>query len=176
MYVASGMRLAGGRRPRAADPGAGAPARGLLQIAIVSLIAGLAVAVAQLIEPFDHGVWLVAYLLLVGSLAPYLLGLGEAALSGGRLSARGAHRQTALWAAATVIVPLGVFAESRAAVAVGSGALLLALLSIGSATLRDRRRHGPERRLLVGAYAGLLGFMALSACTGLALAWDLPWL
>ena len=35
-------------------------------------------AVARAIEPFDHGIWLVAYLFLVGFLAQLLLGRGQA--------------------------------------------------------------------------------------------------
>src|SRR5215204_5579131 len=57
------------------DPGP--PARHVPRVfrVCVSISLGTAVlaAAARAIEPFDHGIWLVAYLFLVGFVAQYLL-------------------------------------------------------------------------------------------------------
>ena len=54
------------------------PARPELQAAaLASLAAALVALVVRMAEPFEHGVWLVAYLVLVGFLAQLLLGRGQ---------------------------------------------------------------------------------------------------
>ena len=65
------------------DPAAGEP--DLQAAALASLAAALVALVVRMAEPFEHGAWLVAYLVLVGFLAQLLLGRGQAALlsSGG---------------------------------------------------------------------------------------------
>jgi hypothetical protein len=88
----------------------------LTAAALVSLVAA-AVAIAVLVaEPFDHGGWLVAYLVLVGFLAQLLLGRGQAAvLSAGGLPAppRGVRlAQALLWNLGVIAVPVGVLAET----------------------------------------------------------------
>ena len=49
-------------------------------MAAASLVAAASVAVLRATQPFEHGIWLVAYLFLVGFLAQLLLGRGQAAL------------------------------------------------------------------------------------------------
>ena len=153
--------------------GGAAGAGYLPSLALPALAGGAIAAAVQLSNPFDHGVWLVAYLLLVGSVAPLLLGLGSAAVLEHAPDARRAGAEAALWAAGTILVPLGVLGASRLAVLAGSVGLMLSLSSMVVA-LRDDA--GGERRVLLAAYVGLLLFMACSVCVGLALAWDLPWI
>jgi hypothetical protein len=147
--------------------------------AATSLVAALSVAIVWAADPFDHGVWLVAYLSLVGFLAQLLLARGQAALlarnrqPGPPASMRRA--QFVLWNFGVLIVPFGVLAGSRLAVLFGSVALLLALHSFWGTVRRVLGDASAEIRLR-RAYLTLLGFMAASAVVGLALAWDIRWL
>jgi hypothetical protein len=84
--------------------------------ASISLVTAVFAAAARAIEPFDHGIWLVAYLFLVGFLAQYLLARGQSMLfaasqPGGDAPPIGA--QAALWNAGVVAVPVGVFVDAR---------------------------------------------------------------
>ncbi len=153
-----------------------APVRGLRLCSQLALGAGLVAIVIQLLSPFDHGVWLIAYLLLVGSLAPYLLATGEEALLARRSAARIVNVQPSLWGAGTIAVPAGVLLDSRLLVALGSIALLTALASMASAGLARRPRPStPARTRLESAYGALIVFMTVSVGIGLALAWNTPW-
>ena len=50
-------------------------------LAVMSLIAAGLAGLVTALRPFDHGVWLIAYLFLVGFAAQYLLGRWQASLS-----------------------------------------------------------------------------------------------
>ena len=148
-------------------------------LAVANLVAAVSVTALRIAQPFDHGVWLVAYLFLVGFLAQLLLARGQVALlarsgqPGPLVSTRRA--QLALWNLGVLIVPFGVLAGTRLAVLVGSVALLLALHSFWD-TVHEELADVGEGAQLGRAYLMLLGFMAASAVVGLALAWDIPWL
>lgn len=73
-----------------------------------------------------------------------------------------------------VVVPVGVFLDTRLAVLFGTVALLAALASF-LRSVRGALEAGRDG-VLGRAYLALLAFMAASAVTGLALAWDTPWL
>lgn len=146
-------------------------------LAAVSLVAAASVAVLRAAEPVEHGIWLVAYLFLVGFLAQLLLGRGQAALlsNAGLPGPSPVVRRTecVLWNIGVVIVPVGVLAETRLAVLLGTMALLGALVSFFGDV---RPALSDDRNAVVGRfYLALLVFMAASAITGLALAWDIPW-
>lgn len=158
---------------RSPSAGTGQAVSRLVPPALASLLAGAIAATVQVIDPFDHGVWLVAYLLLVGSLAPLSFGLSEAAVLEHPPPAHLAAAQAALWGVGTVAVPFGVLAGTRLAVLIGSAALML---SLGSMALVLHDDADVSRPRALAGYAGLLLFMACSVCIGLALAWDLPWL
>lgn len=145
----------------------------LRQWAIASLLAGLAVAAARATVSFDHGIWLVAYLLLVGFLAPMALGAGQAALFEGRPGGDRTDTQALFWAFGTVVVPAGVLVESRLLVIVGGAALLIALRWIAASALEAPARL--RRSALAYAHLGLVAFMAVSVVVGVILAWDTPW-
>jgi hypothetical protein len=147
--------------------------------ALASLAAASVALAARVADPFAHGTWLVAYLVLVGFLAQLLLGLGQGALlSAGGLSVpprRVRLAQTLLWNFGVVAVPVGVLAETRLAVVAGSVSLIAALASLASTTrlrLAGARAH---RSGLGWAYAVLLATMMVSTLIGTALAWDIPW-
>jgi hypothetical protein len=136
-------------------------------------------AAARAIEPFDHGIWLVAYLFLVGSLAQLLLGRGQATLlvasrSGANAPPIGA--EVACWNAGVVAVPLGVLVGARLFVVLGSVALLTALAAFwqGSRPCRSDSRTVSAWRGI--AYKALIITMAASAVVGTVLAWEIPWL
>ena len=125
---------------------------------------------------FDHGIWLIAYLLLVGSAAPQLLANGEERLLAEPRKGKEALAGGAAWLLGTIAVPLGVLVEMRLPVVVGAGALLVALGSITrrafgigapSASVRQ-----PVSRLL---HAVVIAFMVTSTVIGVLLAWHTPW-
>jgi hypothetical protein len=150
----------------------------LLRLSAVWLLAAVVVSAWRVVEPFEHGIWLVAYLVLVGFAAQLLIARGQAelhwlaGLSGVGQVTR--HVELVLWNFAVVIVPLGVFLETRLAVLLGTLALLAAVASF-VADVRDALDSG-QVGSLGRSYLALLAFMAASAVTGLALAWDTPWL
>ena len=167
--------------PLSLEPNQRGPARPDLEyLAGVSLAAAIVVAILGVAEPFEHGVWLVAYLFLVGFLAQFTLGRGQAALvsraglSGPPLATR--RRELGLWNFGVVIVPFGVLLDARLAVFLGTMALLLALCSLWAGARPALAATGQRHRALGLSYRGLLLFMAGSALTGLALAWDIPWI
>jgi hypothetical protein len=102
------------RRPRARKTAAGVRARPFSLLASLSLAAAAVAAVVRAVAPFDHGIWLVAYLLLVGFLAQVLLAAGQDSLyrRAGRLpGGRLVRMEAVLWNAGVVFVPLGVSDE-----------------------------------------------------------------
>jgi hypothetical protein len=143
------------------------------------LAAALIAAVARAIEPFAHGIWLVAYLCLVGFLAQLLLARGQATVLAAAPSDADAPpiaAQATLWNAGVVAVPLGVLLGARVFVVLGSVALLTSLAAFWQAS---RPRRSESRAASRGAgvgYLALMVFMAASVLIGTALAWDTPWL
>jgi hypothetical protein len=134
-------------------------------------------AVARAIEPFAHGIWLVAYLFLVGFLAQLLLGRWQASLLADRLSgaiSAPVRTQAGLWNAGVVAVPLGVLGDVRVLVVLGSVALLVSLAAFWQ-TYRSLG-SGTASRALRMSYVALIAFMGASVLVGAALAWDIPWL
>jgi hypothetical protein len=158
---------------------AGRVPRPFAACAWLSLAAALVAAAARAIEPFEHGIWLVAYLFLVGFLAQALLGRGQATAplaspSGARTPP--IRAQVVFWNAGVVAVPLGVIVGTRALVALGSIAVLIALRAFWRASgprHSDSRTASGSRGI---AYAGLILAMAASVLVGTVLAWDIPWL
>lgn len=134
----------------------------------------MAVAALRIVEPFDHGAWLVAYLVLVGFAAQLLLARGRKLVSPERDAAM-ARRLTVAWNLGVVAVPLGVLADSRLAVLLGGAALLLALAGYWRALYPNERGRRDVRRPVRWAYCGLLVVMTASVFIGVALGWDRPW-
>jgi hypothetical protein len=141
--------------------------------------AALVAAVARAIEPFAHGIWLVAYLFLVGFLAQLLLARGQANVLATAPSDAGAPpigAQATLWNAGVVAVPLGVLVGARVFVVLGSVALLTALAAFWRASRPRRSESGAASGGAGFGYLALMSFMAASVVIGTALAWDIPWL
>jgi len=139
------------------------------------LAAAIAAATAQAIEPFDHGIWLVAYLFLVGFTAQSLLRRGEAALLASSGSPHEPSPQVLLWNVGSVAVPAGVLFEARLLVVVGAISLLAALALFWRSARRLDQVLGDRRAWLRRGYDVLLVVMASSTFIGTALAWDTPW-
>jgi hypothetical protein len=147
--------------------------------ASLSFAAAVLAAAARAIEPFAHGIWLVAYLFLVGFLAQLLLGRCQALLLATgppRISSPPIRAQAALWNAAVVAVPLGVLVGARLFVVLGGVALLTSLAAFWQAYRSLRSESGASRGVFGIGYAVLILFMAASVLVGTALAWDTPWL
>jgi|SRR5215211_260713 len=151
----------------------------LTAAALASLAAAAVALAVRLAEPFEHGVWLVAYLVLVGFLAQLLVGRGQTALLvAASLPApprRTRLTQAVLWNVGVVAVPVGVLAETRLAVVAGSISLIAALVSLAR-TARPGLTAARARRWWQGCgYGVLLATMTASTLIGTALAWDIPW-
>jgi hypothetical protein len=146
----------------------------------VSLLAAAAATIVQIAQPFDHGPWLISYLLLVGAVGPYLLGRGQAALLelADQPPVLGIARraQLTLWTIGMIAVPVGVLADARLGVVLGSLSLLVSLASFWASVRLVATPHVLARGWRATAYIALLGFLATSAVVGTALAWDIQWL
>ena len=160
--------------------GGSAPGRrDLALLSAASLLAAALAAGIRAVEPFEHGIWLVAYLFLVGFLAQLLLGAGQSALlraAGRPAPPRRARRgQLVLWNLGVVAVPVGVLAGARLAVVIGGVALLAALDSFSSSARPVLATADTLTGLRCG-YLALLWLMAASTFVGTGLAWDMNWL
>lgn len=140
------------------------------------VIAAAAVGMANVVEPFERGWWLTAYLFLVGGLAQLFLTRGQDAVTAGPREppASLVWMQWGLWNAGTAIVAVADMAQVMAGVDAGSVALLLALVlyHVGA------RRGGPksDRRVspLRYGYAALVVVLGGSVLLGTFLAGALP--
>jgi hypothetical protein len=146
--------------------------------ALVWLCAAAVAAAARVATPFDHGIWLVAYLFLVGFVAQALLAAGQDALyrrAGSSPTTSRMRVETVLWNLGVVAVPAGVLADARIAVVLGSCSLLAALAAFAR-SLRPSPPGPPAEISLAMAYTALLLGMASSVAIGTFLAWDIPWI
>jgi hypothetical protein len=151
-------------------------ARPLSALALLWLFAAAVAASVRAATPFDHGVWLVAYLFLVGVLAQALLAAGQDALyrrADSVPSGRLVRIEAILWNVGVVTVPLGVLLNARIAVVIGSYALLPALGHFARCLSPSAGPHGTFAISM--AYTALLLGMPTSVVIGTALAWDTPW-
>lgn len=130
----------------------------------------LATVVRASIE-FDKGIWLVAYLLLVGCVAQALFATGQAALRPEGVEPRLIAAEAVLWNAGSLLVPLATMAGGKAGVLVGSVALIAAIVLFAGSALRSNRGHGNIRPL----YLLFAVFMTISVATGIGLSWARPW-
>ena len=146
--------------------GGGRPIR---VVALIGAAAAVVAVVLRIAAPFDHGTWMIAYLVLVGALAPWLLAFGEERL--GAAADRRTAPEAAAWLAGVIAVPAGVLADARVLVVAGGVALLAALVSIARRALAA----GAAARALA-AHGVVIAFMAASTLIGIGLAWDTPWL
>jgi hypothetical protein len=168
----------GSARIRAPDGhGGDRPAARLLRIlALASLGAAVTAAVVRATTPFDHGIWLVAYLFLVGFLAQILFAVGQDSLygrAGHSPAGRLVRIEALLWNLGVVAVPLGVVVNARLAVVIGSCVLLAALALFARSVSPSPKPHDAIPTAM--AYTALLLGMASSVAIGTALAWDIPW-
>jgi hypothetical protein len=144
--------------------------------AAASLVAAAVAAALRVAEPYEHGIWLVAYLVLVGVAAQLLLARGQSAVAT-RTPSRGLVRlQSGLWNLGVLAVPLGVLTDSRLAIVLGALCLLLALGSYGRTLYAARTHWRAGSRAMQAAYVGLLAGMTASVFVGVALGWERPWL
>jgi hypothetical protein len=134
-------------------------------------LAAVAVALARSQAPFDHGWWLVAYLVLVGGLSQLILGAGQFALGTESAGRRALAAELVLWNLGALLVPLGVFAGAPGVVAVASLVLLAALALFAAATSAPPRDH----TFWLYAYRAIVLFLCGSVIVGTGLADALPW-
>lgn len=153
------------------------PPQPLALVAALGAAAGLVAIAARVAAESEHGIWLIAYLLLVGALAPALIARGERRLLAAPLAGRGARLIAGLWLAGVAAVPAGVLGDARILVCVGATCLFVALALLAARAFAGRAAPAPARgRLELGAHAALLIAIAVSTGIGVALAWGQPWL
>jgi hypothetical protein len=145
-------------------------------LATISLTAAAVAGTIRAVTPFEHGIWLVAYLFLVGFLAQALLAAGQDSLyrrAGRSPSVRLVRMEAVLWNLGVVAVPLGVLVDARLGVVIGSCVLLPALGLFARSLTISANSHDA---IPIGmAYMALVLAMATSVVIGTALAWDIPW-
>ena len=150
------------------------------RLAGAGLAAALIAAAIRAARPFEHGIWLVAYLFLVACLAQLLLGRGQAvALEAAGMPAPPAAVvwvQAALWNGGVVAVPLGVLVDARLFVVIGAAALLAALASFTRTVAPALAARGGAPARLRRGYIALVVFMTATTLLGIALGWDRDWL
>ncbi len=139
----------------------------LTAAALASLAAAAAALAVRLAEPYEHGAWLVAYLVLVGSLAQFLLGRGQvellATVGGGAPSRPTRLRQLVLWNLGVVAVPAGVLADTKLLVVAGSVSPDRSGGLVPEDRARRERLADGSAGLAEAAYAALVALMAVSA-------------
>lgn len=129
-------------------------------------------AVVRASIDFDKGIWLVAFLFLVGFVAQMLLATGQAALRPEGAPPRVVAAEAVLWNVGSLLVPLATMAGGKAGVLVGSLALIAAIGLFARSALAANRGEGTLRPL----YLLFAVFMAVSVATGIGLSWASPWL
>lgn len=137
----------------------------------IFLAATAAATIVRASVDFDKGIWLVAFLFLVGFVAQMLFATGQAALRPEGVSARVIGVEAALWNAGSLLVPLATMAGGKAGVLVGSLALIAAIGLFARSALGTSRGEGTLRPLFLLFAA----FMAVSVATGIGLSWTSPW-
>ncbi|HWK28770.1 MAG TPA: hypothetical protein VNS09_19575 [Solirubrobacter sp.] len=142
---------------------AGTEVRAFAAAAALLVVAGGLVAAVNSAAPFEHGSWLAAYLVLVGGVAQFALGVGPLALPGASGSPRLARAQLALWNLGIAAVALGVFVDRQRVVLAGSAVVLAALACFAAGA-------GPVRPGRVLLYWLAIGALAISVLIGCILA------
>ena len=132
------------------------------------IAAGGVAAAVNSTAAFQHGSWLVAYLVLVGGISQLALGAGLLFLRALPSPARGAYARLGLWNLGTVLVPAGVLLDLPGVISAGSLSLLAALVLFCSGALHAQAR---ARALAYYLFAAAL---AVSVLVGCALSDALP--
>jgi hypothetical protein len=148
-------------------------------LSLTFLVAADITAWLRATAPFEHGWWLVAYLTLVGSVAPLLLSRGRSRLLSQLRCAQPGRawlcREVVLWNVGAVLVPVGVLTDGTAAVRAGSVLLLVALAMYAAGLLRSARSARSRRSAWERVYYALVAFLVGSVAIGTGLADALPW-
>lgn len=135
-------------------------------VAAFMVIAGGVVAAVNGAAHFANGSWLAAYLVLVGGVAQFVLGLGCLLLPEANYSTDLRRAQLVLWNVGTLAVAGGVIGNVFGVVLAGSVVTAAGLVCFAAASgpLRDPGR----RRVLV--YRVLIGLLVISVLIGGTLA------
>lgn len=142
----------------------------LLVAGVACIVGGGAVAAAVAPAPTEHGVWAVAYLVLVGGIGQLALGLGQALLAPVVPDRRSLLAQLAGWNVGNALVIAGTIFGASAAVDVG-GALLVVVLVLASLGVRGAHRTdgGLVARWPLHAFRIVLLILLVSIPIGLVL-------
>ena len=136
-----------------------------LAVAAVAVVTGGAVAAVTAPLELEHGSWAAAYLVLVVGVGQAILGIGQAATSAEPPSQRRIVLELGLFELSSAAVLLGTAASSPVTVTIGSALLVLALLAFAGPALGGRA--GIVRLL----YLAMLAVLLVSIPIGVALSW-----
>ncbi|MEO9016090.1 MAG: hypothetical protein ABI307_01475 [Mycobacterium sp.] len=128
----------------------------------LSVIAGgvLAAAIAAP-SPTRHGVWAIAYLVLVLGVGQLVLGAGQALLAAAPPTPRGAAVTAAAFNTAGIAILAGIVTDHHVVFDVGSALLLVALVLFWYGV-----RHGARRSLALHAYRAGIAVLVVSIPIG----------
>lgn len=132
--------------------------------AVGVLAGGIVAAAIAAPTPTRHGVWAVAYLVLVVGLAQIALGAGVALLPETPPTARGAVAVSAVFNVAHLAVVAGVISDRVLVLDAGAALLMVAL-----ALFVYGVRHGAHRGWVLYAYRVIVAVVAASIPIGLLL-------
>jgi len=137
----------------------------LLVCGAASIVAGGLAAAVTGPTDWDHGLWVAAFLVLVGGVAQIGIAAGQSELTPSPPTPRFAALECALWNVAGLTVIAGTLLASPLTVTIGSVVLVAALVL---ATVAVR---GAGRSWLLLPYRALLVLLLVSTPIGIALSW-----
>lgn len=136
-------------------------------LGMVCVIAGGIVAAVTGPTDFANGSWLAAFLVLVGGVAQWALGLGQVWLAPTEPSRGLIHAELATWNAGTALVILGTLIDVPVVTTLGGVVTLASLALFLSGVQGAQARH---RKVLM-AFRVLLVIELVSVPIGLTMSW-----
>ena len=136
-------------------------------LGMVCVVAGGIVAAVTGPTDFANGSWLAAFLVLVGGVAQWALGLGQVWLAPTEPSPTLLQAQVANWNGGVALVILGTLIDVPVVTSLGGVLTLVALALFLSGVRGAHERH---HKILV-AFRGLLVIELVSVPIGLTMSW-----
>lgn len=141
-------------------------ARPFVAIGILGVLAGGLVAAVTGPLDLQRGSWAAAYLVLVVGVAQAVFGMGRAWLpADGTATGARVGLEVGAWNVGSLVVVVGTLLAQTWLVVVGSGLLVVALVSWAAAVRRSRRGWRPAAT----AYLLFVAFLAVSVLVGIGL-------
>jgi len=143
------------------------------------LLAGIVVAVANVLEPWSWGRWIALHLIFVGGISQLVLGAGQffagAFLATDPPARRWVRAQFACWNAGTVLLAVSVPLRSEPFTWLAVALLCAALVSFAASLLRMRRDSLQSAPWATRWYLAAASCLGIGIAAGGALATGLVW-